>query len=183
MPFKSKAQQRWMFAAEERGEVPKGTAKRWADHTPNIKKLPEEKKMRKSAEQIAHAVLVKVATGSCATPGKKIKSKGKGQGKARGKGKGPLGIPRDMKTAEQIAHAVLVKVAEEEGKAPITIGGRIGGSIIGAQLGAILASLASRGNTPMGIAGALLGAGGGYGVGTAIDRARQRSIKKQMGIE
>lgn len=41
MPFKSKRQQRFMFAAEARGEVPKGTAKRWAEHTPSIKKLPE----------------------------------------------------------------------------------------------------------------------------------------------
>ncbi len=44
MPFKSKAQQRWMFAAEDRGEVPKGTAERWADHTPDMKELPEKKK-------------------------------------------------------------------------------------------------------------------------------------------
>jgi hypothetical protein len=40
-PFKSDAQRRWMFAAEDRGEVPKGTADRWAKHTKNIKKLPE----------------------------------------------------------------------------------------------------------------------------------------------
>lgn len=40
MPFKSKAQQKWMFAAEGRGEVPKGTARRWAHETPSIKKLP-----------------------------------------------------------------------------------------------------------------------------------------------
>jgi len=44
MPFKSKAQQRFMFAAEERGDVSKGTAKRWADETPSIKSLPEKKK-------------------------------------------------------------------------------------------------------------------------------------------
>jgi len=44
MPFKSKSQQRWMFAAESRGELPEGTAKKWADHTPNIKKLPEHVK-------------------------------------------------------------------------------------------------------------------------------------------
>jgi hypothetical protein len=44
MPFKSKAQQRFMFAAEDRGEVPKGTAKRWADETKDIKGLPERKK-------------------------------------------------------------------------------------------------------------------------------------------
>lgn len=41
MPFKSKAQQRFLFAAEARGDVPKGTAKKWAEHTKNIKKLPE----------------------------------------------------------------------------------------------------------------------------------------------
>jgi len=35
MPFKSKAQQRWMFANHPE------MAKRWADHTPDIKKLPE----------------------------------------------------------------------------------------------------------------------------------------------
>ena len=49
MPFKSKAQQRFMFAAEDRGEVPKGTAKRWAHETPNIKRLPEKKKHKKHA--------------------------------------------------------------------------------------------------------------------------------------
>lgn len=52
MPFKSKAQQRFMFAAESRGEVPKGTAKRWARHTKSIKKLPEK---------VAEEVLLKVS--------------------------------------------------------------------------------------------------------------------------
>jgi hypothetical protein len=47
VPFKSKAQQRFMFAAEDRGEIPKGTAERWADHTPDIKGLPEKKKKKK----------------------------------------------------------------------------------------------------------------------------------------
>jgi hypothetical protein len=32
---------RKFFAMEERGELPGGTAKRWADHTPNIGRLPE----------------------------------------------------------------------------------------------------------------------------------------------
>lgn len=40
MPFKSEAQRRWMFAAEARGEVEEGTAKRWAKHTKD-KDLPE----------------------------------------------------------------------------------------------------------------------------------------------
>jgi hypothetical protein len=44
MPFKSKSQQRWMFAAEARGELPGGTAKRWAHETKDIKGLPEKVK-------------------------------------------------------------------------------------------------------------------------------------------
>ena len=60
MPFKSKAQQRFMFAAEERGDVPKGTAEEWAHKTPNIKKLPEHvKKHKKTAEEIASEILKK----------------------------------------------------------------------------------------------------------------------------
>lgn len=53
MPFKSKAQQRFMFAAEERGDVPEGTAKRWAHHTKNIKKLPEHKHKSKHEKKAA----------------------------------------------------------------------------------------------------------------------------------
>jgi hypothetical protein len=41
MPYKSKAQQRKFFAMEARGELPKGTARQWAHHTPDIKALPE----------------------------------------------------------------------------------------------------------------------------------------------
>lgn len=47
MPYKSQAQRKWMFASEKRGEVPKGTAKRWAHHTKSIKRLPEHKKQHK----------------------------------------------------------------------------------------------------------------------------------------
>jgi hypothetical protein len=49
MPFQSKAQQRFMFAAEERGDVPKGTAERWAHHTKSIKSLPEYKSKKKAS--------------------------------------------------------------------------------------------------------------------------------------
>ena len=48
MPFKSKAQERLFFAKEHRGELPKGTAERWAEATPDIKDLPEH--IRKHAE-------------------------------------------------------------------------------------------------------------------------------------
>jgi hypothetical protein len=54
MPFKSKAQQRWMFAAESRGEVPKGTARRWAHETKNIKRLPNRKAKRRKPKRRAH---------------------------------------------------------------------------------------------------------------------------------
>jgi hypothetical protein len=43
-PFRSKAQQRFMFAAEARGELKKGTAEKWAHETPSIKSLPNKVK-------------------------------------------------------------------------------------------------------------------------------------------
>lgn len=48
MPMKSKAQWRRMFAMEGRGEVPKGTSRRWASHTNrSYDDLPERKRKRK----------------------------------------------------------------------------------------------------------------------------------------
>jgi len=47
MPFKSEAQRRFMYAAEKRGDVKKGTAKRWQRHTPKGRKLPKRVKRRK----------------------------------------------------------------------------------------------------------------------------------------
>lgn len=47
MPFKSKSQQRLMFAKEARGELPKGTAKKWAHETKNIKRLPNKVRKKK----------------------------------------------------------------------------------------------------------------------------------------
>lgn len=49
MPYKSQAQRRFMFAAEERGDVEPGTASRWAKETKNLKGLPERVKARKAA--------------------------------------------------------------------------------------------------------------------------------------
>ena len=46
-PFRSKAQMKKFFAMEARGEVKKGTAKRWAKHTPNIKALPTKVKKKR----------------------------------------------------------------------------------------------------------------------------------------
>ncbi len=51
MPFKSKAQQRLMFAKEARGKLPKGTAEEWAHETKNIKKLPEKVKKKKAKKK------------------------------------------------------------------------------------------------------------------------------------
>lgn len=49
MPFDSKAQQRYLYAAEARGEVPKGTADKKGEGT-NYKRIPE--KVRKEAALI-----------------------------------------------------------------------------------------------------------------------------------
>lgn len=57
MPFKSKAQQRFMFAAEERGDVEKGTAKEWAHKTKDIKHLPEKVKHKKTASEMASDIV------------------------------------------------------------------------------------------------------------------------------
>ena len=46
MPYRSKSQERLFFAKEARGELPKGTAKKWADETPSQKKLPEHVKKK-----------------------------------------------------------------------------------------------------------------------------------------
>jgi hypothetical protein len=49
MPIRSKAENRWLHAAEARGEVKKGTAHRWAEHTKTpIKNLPEKVGKKKS---------------------------------------------------------------------------------------------------------------------------------------
>lgn len=57
MPLQSKAQMRYLFAAEKRKEVPKGTAEKFVKETPKakLKRLPEykeqdEKVMRKYAK-------------------------------------------------------------------------------------------------------------------------------------
>ena len=41
MPFRSKAQMRKFAAMERRGELPRGTFRRWLEETSNVKKLPE----------------------------------------------------------------------------------------------------------------------------------------------
>jgi hypothetical protein len=124
MPFKSKAQQRFMFAAEERGDVPKGTAREWAHKTKSIKKLPERVHHKKSAaelamealDQVTARVMSKEAAATC--PGSKIRSEGKGRGMGTGQGKGPIGVPvgekwdalkkrAKKKEASDIANAVL----------------------------------------------------------------------------
>jgi len=40
-PFRSKAQARLFFAKERRGELPRGTARRWMHETKNFAQLPE----------------------------------------------------------------------------------------------------------------------------------------------
>lgn len=70
MPFKSKAQQRFFFAAESRGEFPKGTALEWAHATKDIKKLPE--KIRPKEEPMKETTRQKAADDSKSTLGRDI---------------------------------------------------------------------------------------------------------------
>lgn len=79
MPFKSKAQQRYMFAAESRGELKPGTARRWAHETKNMKKLPEYKDdgEEKTASFLFGVIdeLEKIAASKCPGCGCKISNK------------------------------------------------------------------------------------------------------------
>ncbi len=49
MPYKSKSQQRFMYAAEAEGDVEPGTAARWSKETKDAKGLPEKVKSAKKA--------------------------------------------------------------------------------------------------------------------------------------
>ena len=49
MPYKSKSQQRFMYAAEAKGDVEPGTAARWSKETKDAKGLPERAKSAKKA--------------------------------------------------------------------------------------------------------------------------------------
>jgi hypothetical protein len=60
MPYRSNSQRRYFYAAEKRGELPKGTAAEWEAHTPKNKKLPErlhakKKQIKKSSALVALA--------------------------------------------------------------------------------------------------------------------------------
>lgn len=48
-PAKSKAQLRELFYLESKGKLKKGTAKKWAHETPNLKRLPEYVSKKKKA--------------------------------------------------------------------------------------------------------------------------------------
>jgi len=41
MPFRSQAQERYMFWAQKHGKLKPGTADNWAHETPDIKALPD----------------------------------------------------------------------------------------------------------------------------------------------
>lgn len=51
MPVRSKAQLRFLFAAERRGQLPVGTASNWIAHTPSMKDIPEKLPSRRQRKQ------------------------------------------------------------------------------------------------------------------------------------
>lgn len=70
MPYKSRSQMRAFFAMENRGDLPEGTAERWAHHTKNIKKLPEHVRKADSEKKAFVArFLLKCAAAGLTTPG------------------------------------------------------------------------------------------------------------------
>ncbi len=64
MPFKSQAQMKKFFAMEARGEIPKGTSRKWADETPNMKALPKKVSKKKKNPKKSPLDAVKVRTHS-----------------------------------------------------------------------------------------------------------------------
>lgn len=65
MPLKSKSQYRALLALEAKGEVPKGTAKKWLKHTPGgLESLPEAKMHAYTPGQLKAAMEFERARGS-----------------------------------------------------------------------------------------------------------------------
>ena len=92
MPFKSDAQRRYMFWAESKGKLPKGTSKQWAKETPNIEDLPERAKKKKKRIKKA-AFDIGIATAAI----KFLKSASDySAGSARGKGLGSFLPNKDI---------------------------------------------------------------------------------------
>ncbi|RLI85223.1 MAG: hypothetical protein DRP01_06680 [Archaeoglobales archaeon] len=54
MPFRSKAQLRWMAAAVKRGEISKRTFEEWLRATKNVKRLPERVHKRRHQALLRH---------------------------------------------------------------------------------------------------------------------------------
>jgi hypothetical protein len=126
MPFESKAQQRFMFAKHPR------MAKRWADHTPDIKSLPE-KKMKKKASEIADGVLKcatelteetreEIPTGEFALPGRRYPIHDKAHAENALARVAQHGTPEERKTVRQKVYAKYPELKknfeEREGESP-----------------------------------------------------------------
>lgn len=58
MPFKSKAQRRKFYAMADRGEISKETLKKWEDHTPKDKPLPERVKKASMLGHVGKGVFI-----------------------------------------------------------------------------------------------------------------------------
>lgn len=166
MPFKSKAQMRWMFANENKGEVPKGTAEEWAKKTKNIKNLPEKvekDKMEKESElrrEIARGYFEKksfigIGTGIGGLLGALMANKGHGW---EGAGLGALkGLGTDL--------------GAQAGSYLTSVPGAIGGGVLGGVPGALI------GGTLTGLPGLAVGGFMGY---KATDALMKKLISEKL---
>jgi hypothetical protein len=165
MPFKSKAQRRFMYAAEARGEVPKGTAARWQKET-DKKKLPEKVASMSPFDIGVEDALIKSASylSESARTQRKIERHGK-----RGHG------PEKSRLAEK---------GRRQGMAT----GKALGGLMGAAGGAYMGSLSKKpglgalaGGLVGGLGGAVLGRGYGASIGHA--QGRREADRRQEAYE
>jgi hypothetical protein len=147
MPFKSKSQQRFMFAAEARGELPEGTAKRWTHETQDIKGLPEKVK----------------ESGWYATAQRRMRDP---VGSTLDEVEDPASVLMGPKEEDAAAKQMLLSTPTARFyRRPHQAVGALSGGVIGLAAGGALT------NKPVGVvAGGALGAlAGGYGFGKIQD--------------
>jgi hypothetical protein len=125
MPFKSKAQQRFMFAAESRGEVPKGTARRWAHHTKSIKSLPERKHKKEGMAWLGRNVSMPAVRGAAKPLEWLLRKIYEPAGKAVGKYREGLGAVSGItESARNVPHRTVEAIGAAKGVIPEGIYGK-----------------------------------------------------------
>lgn len=172
MPYKSQAQHRKFRALEREGKLPKGTAREWAHHTPNLKTLPdrvgdnpkEGTAMQKIAAAAADAQMVeKLAHDTQITPALVRHLAGMVRMTPAAFVKAAYADPAD--------YTIFLKVASGAVKAAALPSGAAGGKLVNAVLGFMQKGTQAAGNFGKGLAGKSVQpplSGAGFGAGSAV---------------